>query len=109
MASSFDASELDPEKLVAAIKKHNPTLISLSFCYTNVSDLNDILRSAGIYTVLIMSKDRANITEGKYVVLDPIQRYFQTILSKLFTVRPWLFQPRPKVLKTKPLLVLAMM
>ena len=32
------------------------------------------LRSAGIYSVLIMSKDQANITEGKYVVLDPAQK-----------------------------------
>ena len=31
-------------------------------------------RSAGIYSVLIMSKDQANITEGKYVVLDPAQK-----------------------------------
>ena len=31
-------------------------------------------RSAGIYSVLIMSKDQANITEGKYVVLDPTQK-----------------------------------
>ena len=75
VASSFNATNLDKEKLIQAIQRHNPTIISLSFCYTNVSELNDILRSAGIYTVLIMSKDRANITEGKYVVLDSIQRY----------------------------------
>ena len=29
--------------------------------------------------------------------------------DKKDTVRPWFFQPRPKVPKTKPLLVLAMM
>ena len=75
VASSFNATKLDKEKLIQAIQRHNPTIISLSFCYTNVSELNDILRSAGIYTVLIMSKDRASITEGKYVVLDSIQRY----------------------------------
>ena len=75
MASNFNARKLDQEKLIEAIQNHNPTVISLSFCYTNVSELNDILRSAGIYTVLIMSKDRANITEGKYVILDSIQRY----------------------------------
>ena len=81
VASSFNATKLDKEKLIQAIQRHNPTIISLSFCYTNVSELNDILRSAGIYTVLIMSKDRANITEGKYVVLDSIQRY--STLSKI--------------------------
>ena len=30
-------------------------------------------------------------------------------LASLITMRPWVFQPRPKVPKTKPLLVLAMM
>ena len=79
MASNFNSTKLDQEKLIEAIQNHNPTIISLSFCYTNVSELNDILRSAGIYTVLIMSKDRSNITEGKYVVLDSIQRYIFNI------------------------------
>lgn len=74
VSRSLNASELDEDKLIQAIEKHNPTVLSLSFCYTNVSDLNDILRSAGIYSVLIMSKDQANITEGKYVVLDPAQK-----------------------------------
>ena len=66
--------DLDPERLVSSIKRHNPTVISLAFCYTDISELNDILRSSGIYTVLIMSKDRENITEGSYAVLDPAQK-----------------------------------
>ena len=75
LGEHVDSSKrLDEEKLVAAVKKYNPTIISLAFCYTDVSEINDVLRAAGIYTVLIMSQDRAELTEGKYVVLDDKQR-----------------------------------
>ena len=60
--------------MIQAVEKHNPTIISLSFCYTNVSQLNEVFRSAGIYTVLIMSQDQAEITEDRYVILDPVQK-----------------------------------
>ena len=69
-----DSSKLIDDTLIEAIKKHQPTVISLAFCYTNVSHLNNILRAAGIYSILVMSKDRADITEGGYVSLDPAQR-----------------------------------
>lgn len=75
----------DHEKLVNAIKDHNPTILSLAFCYTNVSALNDILRAAGIYTVMIMSQDRAEITEGKYVILDNEQR---TLVEQVASEQP---------------------
>ncbi len=74
VSKSFKGTEMDEQKLIEAVEKHNPTIISLSFCYTNVSELNDVFRSAGIYTVLIMTQDQANITEGKYVILDPVQK-----------------------------------
>ena len=76
VGNHMDSSKLDEEKLICAIKKHNPTILSLAFCYTNVSDLNDVLRSAGIYTTMIMSQDRGNITEGRCVTLDRYQRQF---------------------------------
>ena len=45
---------------------HDPILISLAFCYPEKSVLNDILRAAGIYTFMIMFRDRAAITEWTY-------------------------------------------
>ena len=74
VANHMDSSVLDHAKLVDAVKMHNPTVISLSFCYTEKSVLNDILRAAGIYTIMIMSQDRASITEGRHVILDPVQK-----------------------------------
>ena len=47
VANHMDASTLDHAMLVDAVKRHNPTVISLSFCYTEKSVLNDILRAAG--------------------------------------------------------------
>ena len=74
VGSLMDQKLVNEEALVEAVKKHNPTIISLAFCYTNVSVLNDVLRSAGIYSLLILNKDRANITEDKCIELDNIQR-----------------------------------
>ena len=85
VGNHIDSTKLDDEKLVEAIKKHNPTVISLAFCFTNVSELNDILRSAGIYSALILSEDKYNMTEGKYVVLDTIQKQ---VIKKVVEDRP---------------------
>ena len=76
------SKRLNEEKLVAAVKKYKPTIISLAFCHTDVSEINDVLRAAGIYTVLIMSQDRAELTEGKYVVLDDKQREIVERMAK---------------------------
>ena len=69
-----EASKISEEKLVAAVKKYKPTVIGLAFCFTEKSEINDILRAAGIYSILIMSQDRAEITEGKYIFLDERQK-----------------------------------
>ena len=74
VGSYVDQTELDENKFVEAVRKYNPTLISLAFCYTNSSILNDILRASGIYTFMILSKDRADITEDRCIVLDSTQK-----------------------------------
>ena len=74
VGSYMDKNKLNESKFVDAVKNHNPTLITLAFCFTNVSILNDILRASGIYTFMILSKDRADITEGRCVELDSTQK-----------------------------------
>ena len=44
--------ELNEEKLVGVIKE--PTLIILAYCYTNRSEVDDILRAAGVYAAPIL-------------------------------------------------------
>ena len=73
VGSYIDQNGLDENKFVEVVKMHNPTMITLAFCYTNASILNDILRSSGIYTFMILSKDRADITENRCFSLDSTQ------------------------------------
>ena len=40
VANHMNSSVLDHTRLVDAVKRHNPTVISLSFCYTEKSVLN---------------------------------------------------------------------
>ena len=74
MGSHMDETEFNAEQFVQAIKKHNPTVITLAFCYTNVSVISDILRLSGIYTFMILSKDRADITEDRCIGFDHTQK-----------------------------------
>ena len=59
------------------IEKHDPTTLILSFCYTDINELNTILRSQGLYADLIISKDYSNIagcSKGKLIQFDPVQK-----------------------------------
>ena len=81
VSDHMDNTIVDPKKIVEAVKRHRPTAISLAFCYTEKSDLNHVLREAGIYTVMIMSKDRGDITEGRCVELDLDQQRMVEMLE----------------------------
>ena len=85
VGSHFNSSKLDEEKFVNVVKKHKPTIISLAFCFTDKSELNDILRASGIYSILILTQDKVNIMEDKYVVLDEAQR---KIIEKVALEQP---------------------
>ncbi len=76
----LDEGKLNHEKMVKVIMKHKPTVLLLAFCYTNQSILNDCLKSQGVYSMLIMQRDRKNITEGRCIFLDDQQQ------ESLFTI-----------------------
>ena len=69
-----DRSVLDREKFVSAVKDFNPTMILLAFCFSKVSELNDILRAAGIYTGMTVREEMAQITESRSVYLSDNQK-----------------------------------
>ena len=83
MGSHMDETEFNETKFINAVKKHNPTVITIAFCYTNVSIINDILRLSGIYSFMILSKDRADITEDRCMSLDSRQRYVITTVAEV--------------------------
>ena len=75
----LDSCEGSENKLFDAIRKHNPTTISLAYCYTNISKINSILRSAGLYADLFIKQDYNDIHEGnasigKLIKFDNAQR-----------------------------------
>ena len=78
-------TQFDEETFIKSVKKHNPTVITIAFCYTNVSVINDFLRLSGIYSFMILSKDRADITEDRCMTLDSTQKQ---IIKKVVEVQP---------------------
>jgi DNA replication protein DnaC len=78
-----DMTELDLDKLTIAVKEFDPTVILLAFCWSEKSELNDVLRSAGIYTGMVLRDERAQIIESRHVELDEGQKDFiRTITEK---------------------------
>ena len=62
--------ELDEDKFVEAVKEFKPTVLVLAFCWSHKSELNDLLRAAGVYSTLVLREDLAQITESRHVHLD---------------------------------------
>ena len=78
-------SELDSVAFIAAVKEFHPTMILLAFCWSHKSELNDVLRAAGVYSTLILREDLAQVTESRYVHLDPGQR---ELIKKVASEKP---------------------
>ncbi len=57
-----DREVLDKEALVQVIKKMSPTVIVLTFCFTDKSVLNDIFAEAGVYSAMFLDSNRTKIT-----------------------------------------------
>ncbi len=76
-----------PDELAKAILKHQPTMLLLAFCYTSQSILNDTLRSQGIYSLLIMQKERETFTHSRCIFLDDAQK---SALLRIAQTRPQL-------------------
>merc|ERR1719367_2667016 len=73
-ASDTSTKKLDEKKFVEAVKKFKPTVLVLAFCWSRESEMNDLLREAGIYSTLILREELAQITESRHVHLDEDQR-----------------------------------
>ena len=75
VGSHMNEGKFSENTFIKVVKEHNPTVITIAFCYTTVSVIHEILlRSSGIYTLMIMSKDCADITEDKCMSLDSTQK-----------------------------------
>ena len=73
---------MDEKKFIRAVKDFNPTIILLAFCWSRKSELNDLLRAAGIYSTLILREDLAQVTESRHVHLDQDQKSLVEKIAK---------------------------
>ena len=76
VGSHRNRSELDSEKFVSAVKEFQPTMILLAFCWSHKSELNDLLRAAGIYSTLILREDLTQITESPHIHTVQVDKKF---------------------------------
>ncbi len=80
-----DTRRPNPDELVRAITDYQLTVLMLAFCYSSQSILKYCLRSQGIYSLLIMQKERGKITEGRCIFLDDQQK---AALDKMRAQKP---------------------
>ena len=60
-----------------------PIVLILASCWSHRSQIADILRSTGIFTVMNILEERGNITNGKMFLLDQEQKKFFTNIADL--------------------------
>ena len=60
-----------------------PIVLILASCWSHRSQIADILRSTGIFTVMNVLEERGNITNGKMFLLDQEQKKFFTNIADL--------------------------
>ena len=58
-----------------------PYILILASCYSHKSEVSNILRSSGIYSVLHISEDLGKLTKGKSFFLSPEQRDLLRLVS----------------------------
>ena len=68
-----EGESLNEGKFAQKVKEVRPTVILLAICWSKHSQLNGILRSAGVYSSMIMREERAQVTESRHVWLDEQQ------------------------------------
>ena len=61
-----EVDKIDEESFINDINEFQPSKIILAFCNTNINQLNDLLRSSGVYSYILMRNDRETITGGRY-------------------------------------------
>ena len=75
---TYTLSDLSKEHLKKLAKKlcktKKPSVLIFASCYSKWSSINETLRSNGIFATLNISKDRAEVTDGKGFLLNSQQK-----------------------------------
>ena len=79
--SSKSAIKLEFEKMLGI---QRPIVLILASCWSHKSEISNILRSSGMFTVLNVMEDRAKITNGRMFRLSQEQQnFFKEITNNL--------------------------
>ena len=57
------------------LKKDKPYVFILASCHSYINEVNNILRSYGLYAALRISEDRGELTNGRIFQLDEGQKH----------------------------------
>ena len=77
-------------EFISILGKNNPVVIILAICWSHLSEMSDILSSAGLYSVIRMIEERAEITTEKSFRLDDTQiNVLKTIVDDHYNNSPW--------------------
>ena len=63
--------------------KDKPIVLILASCWSHKSEISNILRSIGIFTVMNMLEEHGEITNGNMFLLDPEQQEFLKKIANL--------------------------
>ena len=75
------------EKFEDLMNSKWPHVFIFATCYSQRSEINHILRSYGLYSVLSLSKERGDITCGNIFQLDPEQKSFLEEFLRNLTIK----------------------
>ena len=83
-SKNYDLSETSKnaiiDKFEQLLKTENPHVFIFASCFSHESEINNFLRSSGMYSCLLMSAERGEITCGKICHLDKVQ---QEVLQRI--------------------------
>ena len=71
------------DKFEQLLKTEYPHVFIFASCFSHESEINDILRSSGMYSCLLISAERGDITYGRVCYLDKEQQEFLKIVANM--------------------------
>ena len=76
----YNLADTDKNKILMKfkndfVKKDAPYVFILATCHSYINEVNNILRSYGLYAALRISEDRGELTNGRIFQLDEDQKH----------------------------------
>ena len=73
------------------LKAEYPHVFIFASCFSHESEINHLLHSSGMYSCLLVSADRGEITCGKAFKLDPEQQDVLKLITEYLTIKDIIF------------------